>query len=117
MIVTLNLKNMTKEKWDNIRGSICDNFKVDDKGKEHIDDEGGVDIEYIVFDGPMGKIRLEFITKPVVLDKKTTYSKRIGSETKVDYVYSQDEKSSKLMAYKWNKKKEDWAEINAKSFN
>ena len=61
-------------------------------------------------------MRLEFIIKPLVLDKKTTYSRRIGSETAVDYVYSEDEKSYKLMAYKWSDEKDGWIEIEAESF-
>ena len=98
-------------------GNIKDNFQVEDEGSSHMEDDGGVDIEYIVFKGPLGKIRLEFITRPVVLDKKTTYSKRIGSETKVDYIYSEDEKSSILNAYKWNEDKNDWEKMDAASFD
>ena len=36
---------MTKEKWQTILGNIKDGFDVEDQGEEHIDDEGGVDIE------------------------------------------------------------------------
>ncbi len=108
---------MTKEKWEKIRGNILDNFEVLDKGSEHLEDEGGVDIDFIVFSGPLGKIRLEFIVKPVILDKKTTYSKRIGSETKVDYVYSETEKSEQLIAYKWNEDRDDWDEMDSGMFD
>ena len=59
---------------------------------------------------------MEFISKPVVLDKKTTYSRRIGSETKVDYVYSDEEKSHTLIAYKWDEDLGDWTEIEAENF-
>lgn len=107
---------MQPEKWIVIKGNIKDNFAVEDEGSEHIDDEGGIDIEYIVFQSPLGKIRLEHIAKPIVLDRKTTYSKRIGSETKVDYVYSETEKSYQLDAYKWNEKLETWEEIESSSF-
>lgn len=108
---------MTKEKWEKIKGNILDNFEVLDKGEEHLDDEGGTDIEFVVFSGPMGKIRLEFIVKPVILDKKTTYSRRIGSETKVDYVYSETEKSEHLIAYKWSEESDNWEEIDSKMFD
>lgn len=101
------------EKWKDILGNIKDNFKIYDEGQEHLDDEGGVDIEFIEFEGPLGKMRLEFISKPVVIDKKTIYSKRIGSESAVDYVYSQDEKSNKLMVYKWNDNDGEWVEMEA----
>ena len=108
---------MTEEKWEKIKGNILDKFEVEDSGKEHIDDEGGVDVEFIVFLGPLGKIRLEFISKPVVLDKKTTYSRRIGSETKVEYVYSEEEKNRYLLCYKWDDLKEEWEEMDANTFD
>lgn len=108
---------MTEEKWKMIIGNVKDNFEVEDEGSEHIDDEGGVDVEYIIFQGPLGRMRLEFVTKPVVLDKKTTYSRRIGSETKIDYVYSETEKTSNMTAYKWDENDDNWVEIEAKMFD
>ena len=107
---------MMPEKWESIKGNIKDNFSVLDEGSTHLEDEGGVDIEYIVFEGPLGKIRLEFIAQPVVMDKKTTYSKRIGSETAVEYVYSDTEKSYKMIAYKWSKDQDEWIEMETGSF-
>lgn len=104
---------MSPERWQEILSNIKENFQAEDEGKEHLDDEGGVDIEYVVFKGPLGRMRLEYVTKPVVLDRKTTYSKRIGSETKVDYVYSDSEKAHKLHVYKWNEASEEWEEIEA----
>lgn len=107
---------MTIEKWQQIKGDIKDKFKVEDEGETHLDEEGGVDIEYIVFEGPLGKMQLEFITKPVVLDKKTTYSKRIGSETAVEYVYG-DEKTNTLKVYQWSEEQDDWMEIDSSMFD
>lgn len=106
---------MNTEKWKDLLGNIKDNFPVEDEGSEHLEEEGGVDIEYIIFQGPLGKTRLEYITKPVIIDKKTIYSRRIGSETKVDYIYSKDEKSHKLVVYTWND--EDWVEIDGSMFD
>jgi hypothetical protein len=107
---------MLPERWQDIKGNIKDNFSVEDEGGEHLDEEGGIDIEYIVFKGPLGRMRLEFASKPVVIDKKTNYSKRIGSETKVDYIYSPEEKSHSMTAYKWNDLEDEWHEIDAGSF-
>lgn len=108
---------MQPEKWQEIVGKIKDNFKVEESGREHLRDEGGGEIEYIVFNGPLGRLKLEFISRPVILDKKTKYSKRIGSSTVVDYVYSQEEKIHKLKVYKWDEALNDWQEIEAKKFN
>lgn len=107
---------MQPEKWTMIKGNIKDKFSVEDEGEEQIDEEGGINVEYIVFQSPLGKIRLEHISQPVVLDKKTTYSRRIGSETKVDYIYSENERSYKLQAYKWDEENETWKEIDSSNF-
>lgn len=108
---------MLPKKWQEIVGNIKDNFKVEESGQERFEDEGGADIEYIVFNGPLGRMRLEFISKPVVLDKKTKYSRRLDARTVIDYVYSQNEKSHKLKAYKWDEALNDWLEMEAKKFD
>jgi len=107
---------MLPGKWQEIVGNIKDNFEVFESGSEHFEDQGGADVEYIVFNGPLGRMRLEFVSKPVILDKKTKYSRRIGSETVVDYIYSPDEKSHRLKAYKWDEALNDWLEMEAKKF-
>lgn len=99
------------EKWLTVVGNIKDNFKVNKEGVYRNDEEGGTSVEFIEFSGPLGLMRLEFVVKPVILDKKTIYSNRIGSETKVDYVYSDTEKSCKLMVYQWDSNKNDWQEM------
>ena len=108
---------MLPGKWQEIVGNIKDSFTVEESGGEHLEDEGGTDVEFIVFNGPLGRMRLEFVSKPVVLDKKTKYSNRVGSETVIDYIYSQDEKSHKLKAYKWDEALNDWLEMEAKKFD
>ena len=107
---------MLPEKWENLVGDIKDNFEEEEHKKEHFDEYGGKDVESIIFKGPLGRTKLEFVIKPVILDKKTIYSGRIGSDTKVEYVYSEDEKSNKLIAYKWDEAGNDWAEIDTNSF-
>jgi len=107
---------MLPEKWQEIIGRIKDGFPVEETEKVHLDEEGGLDIEYIIFKGPLGRMKLEFISRPVVLDKKTKYSNRVGQQTVVEYVYSPDEFSHKLKAYKWDEAVGDWAEMEAKSF-
>jgi len=107
---------MHPEKWQTTIGNIKDNFEVEEHDNYHLDEEGGKDIEYIIFRGPLGRMKLEYVTKPVILDKKTTYSRRIGSETAVEYVYSEDEKTNKLVAYRWDEARDEWEEMDAKNF-
>lgn len=115
---------MTKEKWQNIIGMVDDKFGIDDKKSE--EEEIGQDAkgkavfeqqEIIEFDGPLGKTRLEFITRPIVLDKKTNFSRRIGSGVEVKYTFSDSETSTKFKAFKWNKDSENWDGIDAKAFD
>ncbi|SRR6056297_1124950 len=107
---------MTQEKWQTIVGNIKDKFEVEENKTEHFEDQGGMDVEFIVFKSPLGKVKLEFISKPVVLDKKTNYSRRIGSDVAVEYVYSEEEKTCSLNAYKWDETSEDWLKIDPSSF-
>lgn len=104
---------MTKEKWLDIKSLVDENFGIADQGQGALPEEQGPgELEYIEFKGPMGKMRLEFITRPLVLDKKTQYSRRIGSETKVEYVYSETEKTYTFNAYKWDEATGEWEEID-----
>jgi hypothetical protein len=107
---------MTIEKWQELKGTVQDMFTVTDLGSEHLDEDGGIDIEWLVFDGPLGKMRLEFEMRPVILDKKTNYSNRIGSETAVTYVYSETEKQTEFAAFKWDEGQEVWMEIGDGKF-
>ncbi len=107
---------MTSEKWQKILGNVLDNFEIEEHDKEHIDEMGGIDIEYVIFKSPLGRVKLEYEEKPVILDKKTTYSHRAGSDTGVEYVYSETEKSQKMKAYQWDDDSEEWTEIEAEKF-
>lgn len=115
---------MTKEKWQNTIGKIDDNFGIKDKRTE--EEEIGQDAkgeavfekrEIVEFDGPLGKMKLELVSRPIVLDKKTSFSRRIGSGVDVKYVFSDSETSTKFKAFKWNKESKDWDEIDGSIFD
>jgi hypothetical protein len=81
---------MTEEKWKETIGKIKDQFDV----ISHQTMEGeieGESIEEIIFESPMGKMRLVHRIKPRLEKEKTHYSNRIGGETTVERVYSKDE--------------------------
>jgi hypothetical protein len=108
---------MTREKWEAIKGKVLDAFEIIDKGVEHFDEEGGVDVDFVEFTSPLGKTRLEFVEKPLVTGKKTLYSHRGGSDTGVEFVYSPTEKSSRMKAYKWDENDSNWVEIEGEKFS
>ncbi len=109
---------MTTEKWDQIKGQIQDAFKdVEITNEKLVEPETG-EMETVLFTGPLGKMKLEYISRPVVLDKITHGSRRIGSHTEVEYVYSDTEFSHELKASKWDDAQDDWVQIDMKeSFN
>ena len=102
---------MQPDKWQQIKGQIQDTFKEVKVTKEVLSEPERGEIEVLSFDGPLGKMRVEYITRPVVTDKKTHGSRRIGSDTAVEYVYSEDEFSHQLKVYRWDEAQEDWVEI------
>jgi len=109
---------MRPDKWEILIENVRDKFEIEDEGKEHLNEMGGTDIEYIIFKGPLGRMKLEFITRPLVLDKKTSYSKkRMGGDTGVEYIYSPEEKTYKLVAYKWDEGDDEWVEMDAGNFS
>ncbi len=107
---------MTKDRWNDIISDIKEKFEILDKGTEKIEEEGGISIEFIIFNVPIGKIRLELITKPTILNKKVTYSNRIGSAQQVEYIYSDSEVRHTLNAYKFDKNTNEWKEIKEELF-
>ena len=104
---------MTDEKWQEVKGMIKDKFTViEERTEPFSEDRGPGETELIIFLSPMGKVKLERTSQPLVLDKKTFGSKRIGSYTKVEYVYSDSEKVHKFRAYTWNEADQAWAEFS-----
>ena len=108
---------MNDDKWQDVVGRVQDDFEVLEH--ETLDlEQGPGSVEYIVFNGPLGKMKLERISRPLVIDKKGLGSRRIGSATDVVYTYSDTEKTHKFRAYKWDSQPNDWVEIEAgPSFN
>ena len=106
---------MHPDKWPEIKQKIVDSFEVRDQGEVNHEDRLET-MEFIEFKGPVGLMRLEWITRPRVLGKKTHYSTRIGSDVGVDYIYSADEFTHTLKIFKWDNLADDWEEIDAGSF-
>lgn len=104
---------MQPEKWQDIKAHIQDSFSDVEISKEKLSEPEVGEKEIVLFTGPLGKMKLEYITRPVVLDKVTHGSRRIGSETAVEYIYSEDEFTHKLIAYKWDEIQDNWLEMEA----
>jgi len=108
---------MTLERWEDILEQVRTNFHVEDEGSYDDEDFGGMTTQYIEFSGPLGLLRLEFEIKPLLLNTKTHYHKRIGSETTVDNVYSKTEKTYTLGVYKYDEATDEWIPFEHTLFN
>jgi hypothetical protein len=103
---------MTDEKWEEIKEMAEKSFEV--LANEIIKlpaEQGEGTRETLIFNGPLGKMKLEFIIKPLVIGRKTHYSKRMGTSAKVDYITSETEKVRTFLAFKWDPASENWQEI------
>ena len=106
---------MTDEKWQFVIGHIKDNFELTDQREEDIpEDVGRGSVQIVEFNGPLGKMRLERTTQPLIIDKKTISSRRIGSGTDVEYIYSETEKVHKFRAFKFDESTKNWVEMEMK---
>ena len=107
---------MTKEKWLDLIDKIEAGFGIQEKYKEELGKDVPGEREIIIFNSPvLGKVKLEWIEKPRVVNEKTIYSNRIGSDVKVEKVYDENETVNYMNAYKWNKAGEEWEKISADS--
>ncbi|MFA6322589.1 MAG: hypothetical protein WCX71_03885 [Candidatus Buchananbacteria bacterium] len=103
---------MTEEKWQETIGTIKDSFGITSQRLEDLaEEEGGGTVEIVEFEGPLGLMKLEFISQPLVLGKKTIGSKRIGSQATVEYIHSDTEKIHRLKVYKFDPANDVWVEM------
>ncbi|UCF77946.1 MAG: hypothetical protein JSW03_07475 [Candidatus Eiseniibacteriota bacterium] len=106
---------MDDERWHDLVEQIERKLKV--LGKEtYTQDEGRTEIETLTFQGPEGKMMLRRTSKPLVVDKKVQFSKRIGSHRSVEYVYSPSEKVQRVQLFKWSETDRDWEEVRLDRF-
>ena len=102
---------MNDERWEELVYKIS----LKSRSMEHnvdTQDEGRTKVETVLFDVGTGAMKLERVSKPVVIDKKMRYSKRIGGDTSTEYVYSETDKSYRVTLYRWNADESAWEEVD-----
>jgi hypothetical protein len=105
---------MDKERWGATLDRILSEFEVVEHTKTAGSDNIG-EVETIIFVSPIGKVKLEYISRPAILDKKIIGAHRRGkSAAQVEYVYSETETTGKLNA--WRYEGGDWQVIDAQAF-
>jgi hypothetical protein len=110
---------MNDAKWEKLIFMIEEKFGILSLNKEKIEVAKtfqGQSIfgekETIEFKTPKGKMKVERISKPKIVDKKVLSSKRIGGKVAIEYIYSQEEKTYEVKLYQFDENKNEWQEVN-----
>lgn len=104
---------MTDEKWLDTIGKVKDTFPVLEEQSGPLDDDPGTR-DTIVFETPNGTMKLERITRPVMLGERGIGGKRIGATVAVERRYSDDEFIQSLHAYR--KDGNEWIPLDVAAF-
>jgi hypothetical protein len=101
---------MNDEKWETLTEQIRRKFKVSEHTTSEPDARDRAVREVIVFEGPTGPMKLERVTRPLVLEKKPVYSNRIGSGVGYEYVFHPTEKTHRESLFRWENN--GWTEMD-----
>jgi len=112
---------MNAELWGEILDRLEDQYgkmdvehhtdtREDDTGQKLVSE-----IDRVEFETAQGKMRVELVTAPMILDKKTHYTHTQGASANVEYVLSDTEKTQRIRAYRYDEDTDDWIEINTSS--
>jgi hypothetical protein len=97
------------ERWYSLLDDLEERLEFENRG----DGPGprGARVEWVTFRGPRGLMKLERTSRPVVLDRKIHYSKRIGGKVGEELVVSDTEKTYRVALYEWGEP-EGWVEVD-----
>ncbi len=101
---------MYQKKWDELLDKIEKLFGFVDHVVEEFP-ERSMTLETAIFDGASGRMKLERTVKPLLIEKKVSFSHRAGSESEVEYIYSDDETVDIVKFYKWDRLRHEWKQF------
>ncbi|HVP57904.1 MAG TPA: hypothetical protein VMU02_07375 [bacterium] len=102
---------MNDEKWYYLLEEIDRKFGIQEKSTEEVP-EKRLKVETAVFTGVGGKMKLERSTRALVLERQVKFSRRIGGESTEKYLYSDSEKTHRVMLYRWDEASRTWQQID-----
>lgn len=104
---------MTDDKWHDALDRIQERFTIYEHGEEALPEYPNGKREFIVFQSPIGKVRLERITKPRTVGERAVTSRRIGGTTKVESMYDLHDLVHFVNAARWDETAGAWREVDA----
>jgi len=106
---------MNIEKWNELQIKVENNFSVLDKGTESGQIDGET-VEYIEWELAGKQYRAEWHDKPRLVDKKTVYSRRIGSQTVENFEYDNEDRVNFAKYFERVGGDDEWREITLSDF-
>lgn len=100
---------MTDERWEDVKVSVREKFTVLEEGTRELDPGTA---EFLVFESPLGKVKLERVSRPVKLGERGIVSRRIGAHASVEAIYSDTEVAKSFRAYRWEEGSGSWVELS-----
>lgn len=107
---------MNKERFEAVKNMVKEKFEVEEEDVVELENGPGRN-DYVIFNGSLGRMKLEGISRPVVEDTQIIAAKRIGSESVEKRVYSDTEEVFTFKAYRWDDDLNDWQEIEAENLD
>lgn len=107
---------MNRDKWLNIIQLVESKFRINKEYKQKLGDEIPGEKHVIEFNGPMGKMKMEWTSKARLKDVKTLYSDRIGSGVKINKIYDNEDEVNYMQVFKWDEIGGEWQEIKSDMF-
>lgn len=105
---------MTNDIWGDTLEKIKSKFEILTEEKTDLEDGPG-QVHRLIFESPVGKVKLERIQRPRVLDKKTSYTRRTGSDVQIEYTYDDNDILDYVKAYR-SMPDDEWQEIEIEKF-
>lgn len=108
---------MTDEKWANLKEQVKEKFGIEEEHSYENNLEDNLDNVFpgtkdvVIFEGLQGKMKLERVNHPMILEKKMHYHKGARGTAKVEYIVSETEKTHRVTAFLWDESANDWKEL------
>ena len=102
---------MSPERWEEVKEQVTTRYPVTLNERRPLPQDRPGTVEVIEFNGPLGRLRLEWTDEPLRLNTRALGSKRIGSSTTVVHEYSATERSHRFSVQRWDEQRQSWVEL------
>jgi len=105
---------MHYDRWQELISTLRKQGRIIEENKR---EEGIKKFEEVIVEIPkMGRIKLELLIKPRLINTVTHYSNRVGGSVDVEPQYSKDETVTVFNVYRWDDSVGNWQGIDPQAF-